>query len=111
MWLDLRLMDMFEEKGAVFSVGPRIHYTLIADTLQIRFPFTIEMDMTGSAQDLVLCPALYWNFARNGLNDDPDKDGELGTGVVFMYNLGFHIAGGAGSINKNNLEITFRVSF
>jgi hypothetical protein len=110
-WLDLKLTDLFEEEGAVFSVEPRIHYTLISDTLQIRFPFAIAMDVTGGAQELLFSPALYWNFARDGLNDDPDKDGELGTGVVLAYNIGFRITDDAGSINKNNLEITFRVSF
>jgi hypothetical protein len=112
IWLDLKLTDLFEEEAAVFAVEPRLHYTLIADTLQIRFPVTVAMDVTNSAKDLVFSPALYWNFARDGLNDDPDKDGELGTGVVFAYNIGFRITDKGGSrINKNNLEITFRASF
>ncbi|MDR1128642.1 MAG: hypothetical protein LBL20_04950 [Treponema sp.] len=116
-WLDLKLTDLFEEEAALFSVGPRVHYNVIPDTLQIRFPFTFAMDLTNSARDLVFSPALYWNFARNGLNEDPKKDGKLGqngkpgTGVVFMYNLGFRIADGSSSINKNNFEIIFRVSF
>jgi hypothetical protein len=110
-WFDLKLTDVFEEEAAVAAVEPRVHYTIIADTLQVRFPFTIAMDLTTQAQELVFSPALYWNFARDGLNDDPEKDGELGTGVVFVYNLGFRIEDKVSSINKNNLEITFRVSF
>jgi hypothetical protein len=116
-WLDLRMTDLFEEEAAVFSIGPRVHYTILPETLQVRFPFTVAMDLTNSARELVFSPALYWNFARNGLNDDPKKDGTLGkngkpgTGVVFMYNLGFRIEDDTGSINKNNLEIIFRVSF
>ncbi|MDR0388417.1 MAG: hypothetical protein LBH57_10330 [Treponema sp.] len=110
-WLNLKMTDIFEEEAAVFSVEPRVHFTVIPDTLQVRFPFTVALDLTNKAQELVFSPALYWNFARNGLNDDPKKDGELGTGVVFAYNLGFRIADDGGRINKNNLEITFRVSF
>jgi hypothetical protein len=110
-WLDFKLNDLFEEEAAVFSVEPRLHYTIIADTLQVRLPVTAAIDVTNSAKELTFHPALYWNFARDGLNDDPDKDGELGTGVVFVYNLGFRFEDDGSSVNKNNLEITFRVSF
>jgi hypothetical protein len=110
-WLDLKLTDIYEEEAALFSVEPRLHYNIIAETLQIRFPFVIAMDITNSAQELAFSPAVYWNFARDGLKDDPDDDGEMGTGIVFAYNIGFRIGDGSNRVNKHNFEITFHASF
>ncbi|MCL2878678.1 MAG: hypothetical protein FWF29_00400 [Treponema sp.] len=110
--LQLMMVDPGAANASEFIVQPRLHYNIVADTLQARFPVEIGANLTENYQTLTLSPTLIWNIAHNGLNNDLGQDGvgDYRTGIIARYNVGFRFAD-ANKVNMNNLELTFRVSF
>jgi hypothetical protein len=92
IWFD---SDKAKLHHSYFVLNPYVYYDLIKDTLQVRLPINVGLDIapetdshkSGSGSGFTVEPGLYWNAKRDGAKEDPSR------GIRLKYKLGFAFDG------------------